>query len=402
MTDMRVLLPFVIASFAVVAPAQTTWTVTSPTGIDAAIQSASPGDVIVLSPPRSQTTWKVFEPFTVSKGLTIRGQGNRVGYEPQFSKFNVSVDVPVGQVAHFEDLDFTYAYSPFGSGGTTVSVAGGVLRVEDCALRRANGSALRVTDADVTVVRSTVVALNDLYGAGAALEGTNASLALRGCTVTGGDAGCHPVGCFVSENPPVPGICVTGSRLQIEGGTITGGSQIAPFVGVGAPAIEATNSTVSLAGVSLVAGATSGVPVAAIVSISSTPVEMSNVSVVAGTPQFVGPVTSNAPLVRLDIAPSWQRGTTSTVSVTGSPNALFSLWYAPAMTPAATPLVVEPVWILGGIPLVNGVLDGAGLASAQLRVPAATPTSLASIWLQAFSGTALPLRASVIAGGVVR
>jgi len=80
------------------APAQQVWTVTNQTELLAPIGAAAPGDVVRLV----ETGSSMFAPFTLAKGLTLRGPAT-IG---SVSAPLVLVGVPSGQVAQFVDLTF--------------------------------------------------------------------------------------------------------------------------------------------------------------------------------------------------------------------------------------------------------------------------------------------------------
>ena len=116
-----------------------------------------------------------------------------------------------------------------------------------------------------------------------------------------------------------------------------------------------------------------------------------------------GSVNPNAPLVRLALAPAWARGATSTLTCSGDPNTLFGLALAPDVQPSTVPtIVVEPIWFASGAVFAAGLLDPAGSATLTVAVPNTPSLQHLTVWCQAVSGNALPLRASTIAGGVIR
>jgi hypothetical protein len=58
--------------------------------------------------------------------------------------------------------------------------------------------------------------------------------------------------------------------------------------------------------------------------------------------------------------------------------------------------------VIGGVPITFGLLDSAGQGSFAVAVPAVASLEHATVWCQAHGGLQLPLRASTIAGGVIR
>ncbi|MGA1523512.1 MAG: hypothetical protein ACO4CZ_06050 [Planctomycetota bacterium] len=399
---MRFLLLALASGACVPLAAQTVWTVTSPTGIPAAISAAQPGDVIDLRPNAS---WVYFEPFTLTKGLVIRGNGSRVGYQPSFTQFELVVRIPQGQVAVLDDLDLTSAYSPFGSGGTTVQINTGTVHIEDCALSREDGPSLLVSNASLTVSSSSIVARNELYGSNGAIVATNSHVTLRDCTVIGGNASCHAIDCGVSQNAACVAIRAADSTLHVERCQITGGSHATgAFSGVGATAITLDGSTRAwIADSTATGGVSGGSRAPAIVNNSTSPVELRNTQLVGGPPSAVGPITPNAPLLRMELQPLWQRGMTTTLTLHGDPSMPFAVWWTRHTAVSTVPAAVEPIWVLPtGLILLSGVLDAAGSAVLPIAVPNATALEHVPVFLQASSGATLPLRLSTLAGGVIR
>ncbi|MFY9343573.1 MAG: hypothetical protein WAT39_13845 [Planctomycetota bacterium] len=394
------------ASLALVLPfaatAQTVWNVTAPNGIPAAIAAASPGDVIVL------TNGVYYDPFYLNRGLTIRGNGAVIGSGPGSPGGAVTVAIPPGQIAHLDEIQFTYGYSPFGTSGCPVGVSG-VVRIDRCAfLTRNYVTAFTASNAQVTMVASTITS-GGTTSSGFALEAHNNSrLVLRDCTVTGSDAGCHAVGCFVGTFPAVTAAVLTNSSLHAERTSFSGGHHLnMAFPGDGGSGIDATNCLLWLADCTVTGGSSAaGLGATALQQAGTTAADLRQTQLVAGTPgglPSTGPVNPAAPLLRLLLQPVWTRGQGSALTLRGDPNAPFGLFLTPATSHVTIPgAVVEPVLAGGAVALAAGLLDPAGDAAFTILVPNVASLLHAPVWCQAVSGMAFPLRASTIAGGLIR
>lgn len=387
----------------VVAPlaAQSTWTVTTAGGVQAAINAATAGDVILLPNTGSLPD---YYPFTVDKGLTIRGNGCTIGYDPNASTFTLAVSLPPGQRAVLDGLDLHYGYSPFGSLGCAIVVTGGTVSIERCVLQKGNGTALSVSSATVVVEGCQIVAQGNI-GSGRGIQATASNLTLRDCIVRGADATTHPV----TGNPSIcqTAVQLTSSVLHAERTSFTGGSNpLTAVVGDGAHAIVADDSSVWLADCDLTGGTTTqGVGGTALVNNGSVTAELAQTTLVGGTPggsASSGNVDLAAPLMRLGLAPAWQRGANSTLSIRCEPNAFYGVWFTNDVAPTRVPLVIEPVWFVNGFVVQSGVLDGAGRASRNVGVPNSVALQYVNVWCQAIGGLSLPLHASTVAGGMIR
>lgn len=392
-------LSFLLVSAAVTA--QTVWNVTAPNGIQAVIAAASPGDVIVLT---SVGGFPDYHPFNLNKGVTIRGNGARIGNAPGAAQDWLDVQVPAGQVAHVEQVDTSYSYAgPLGSTGCTVYVHGGSVRFEQCTLRATRP--LQALNSTVVVSGGTVTGI----GNGSnypAIEATDSHVTLRDCAVVGAPPTCSFPAC-TTHYAAQPALAAFHSTIHAERVQFTGGAHnVTSFAGNGAPAAEVIASTVRLADCTLTGGASnSGTGGAGLMNSNPIAAELRNTALVGGTPgglASLGPINPNAPLLRLALAPAWLRGATSVLTCSGDANTLFALALAPDVTPANVPVVVEPVWFVTGAAVVAGVLDPAGTAILPIAVPNVPSLQHLTVWCQAVSGNALPLRASTLAGGAVQ
>lgn len=355
--------------------AQTVWNVTSPSGIHAGIAAASPGDILVVSSP-------TIEPFTLDKGLTIRGNNAIVANAPS-QPIEVTIDVPAGQVAHVENLRFIGGTIAGYNTGTPVEAVGGTVRFENCVITAAATGAVRVIDAEVALMRCTLRGRPGIGGPGG-------SMSLQECEVyglghtglaPGGSTACSTGGDLHAEDTLFRGGDGTGSVLLGGGGLWTSGAAFLTdcVLESGAPGGWGTSPTIWNAG--------------------GTPVALRRCQLTGPAPS--GPVHPNAPLVAFEVAPTWTRGASSTLSVLGDPNALYGVWLAIESAPITHPLVVEPIWMAAAPAFAAGVLDASGNGGLTVNVPS-TPGLLHLVLMcQAVSGTQLPFRSSAIAGGVV-
>lgn len=382
-----------------IAPAQTVWVVTTATGMQPAINAASPGDVIWVATPNVYA-------FTLNKGLTIRGNDSIASYVSQFVPHSVSADIPPGQVAHIERLSFTSGIlSPLGFVGCPVHVTGGSVRFEGCTFLA--GDPLQISNASVVVTGGTVTGVGPNSHL-PAIVATDSNVTLRDCVITGANSSFPWPGYpLASLNSAHPALRATNSVIHAERVQFVGGSHNSfPVSDSGAPGISVQGGSVWLADCALTAGSSySGAGGTALVHAGTAAVELRGTTLTAGLPGGLpssGPVNSNAPLLRLELAPAWLRGSTSVLSLHGDPNTLFALGVAPDTVPTALPgLVVEPLWFVGGTSVFGGVLDAAGNATHSVAVPNVAMLEHRTFWCQAVAGSSLPLRASTIAGGVV-
>ena len=378
------------------ASSQTTWNVVPP-DIQSAVNQANPGDTLVLAAGG-------YYPFTLNKGLTIVGTNTPVGYGPGSpTPAGIHIQVPVGQVANLIGIDCTYSYSPYGSIGTAVQVLGGSVRFDSCTLRSGVTNALEANNATVVVTGSTITAVGSI-GTGNGIYATNSSITLRDCVVRGADSACMaPLGCLYGTYPAKQAVNLDGSTLHAERTTFVGGSQGWGPVGGAAGVQAGPGSSVWLANCTLTGGNT-GQGGTALVN-NGLVADLLNTTLNPGSPggsASSGPVNTAAPLLQAALAPIWMRGATSTLTLTGSQGAPFALFLTPAATALTTAVVSEPVWFVNAVSINGGLLDTVGVASFSISVPNVPALQHASVWCQAISGFTLPLRASTIAGGVVR
>jgi len=402
-TPHRVALAALTAAWANSATAQTTWTVTSATGIPAAIQAASPGDVIQLV-----ASVAPYEPFALDKGITLRGDGARIGYWPGFSTFSISVAVPPGQVAHIEDIDLTSAYSPYGGGSCQVNVSSGTVRFEQTAFGTGNGPALQVLAGDVVFLDCTATAWVDVLP-DAPIVVNGGSLTMSGCSVTATHDACHPVGCFVGQVGASPALSANGGSVHAQFCTFTGGDHtgVGGAVGDGASAVAVSGASATFAACTFVGGdSANGAGGAALSNTGPNPLALRGAVLQPGAPGGAasqGLADLNAPLVTLQVNPAWTVGATSTLTVTGTTSAPFAVFYAPDTAPTSgAPLVPEPIWATTGFNIRSGLLDATGSGASALAIPNVTALTGHTLLLQAFSLATSTVNGSTPIGGLIR
>lgn len=402
----------VLASVTVptVIAAQAVWNVTSPTGIQAAIAAASPGDIIVLTPSGG---FPDYEPFTLNKGVTIRGNGARVGPSPTLAwpGTTITIAIPAGEIAHLDQVDCSYGFQTAAfTIGCPIIISGGGVRIDRCVMR-AFPATLTITGGDVVLHSSTMTTVPNLIALPYhGLVATGGSITLRDCWVEGSAGGCNPqTGCGGPWGNLMAGTAavVSNAVLHAERTTFVGGNHpTTQFTNNGGHGIDATNSTVRLAHCTVRGGSSlAGNGGNALTNNSAIVADLRQTGLFPGAPTgsaSTGPVNLAAPLTSLELQPVWTRGQASTLAVRGDAHALHGLWIVTVPSPSVSPLVVEPIWSSGATPVAFGILDASGQTTLLVAVPALASLLHTPVWCQAVSGTALPLRASTIAGGVVR
>lgn len=324
--------------------------------IDAAIQVASPGDVIVVGPGQHA-------PFHLTKGLTIRGTGQTqvLSFGPQ----QPTVAIPAGQTAHLARLQMTTMHC---SGRLTIdrcTFVGGLPQ-------------LTIAQASVVMQRCTVT------GTSTSLIATQATTVIQDSEVFAVDCTFRGVTGFVTGTGAITlaNSSLFGSNLTIEAG--------------GGPASTAA----------LVADATSEVVLSdSTIAAPTTPCAL---------------VASQGRLDRCQLAPPCAPLPTQPVLGTSRPSdpsighpltvAFRSLPGDVVFVWAAFEVEATPLAVLDGpalLPLASAypaavlVTDAFGSASASWPIPFSPALQHRTIWLQGIRGAALPLQASVVVGGLL-
>jgi len=390
--------------------AQTTWTVTQQNGVQAAIAAAAPGDVILLP---NTGGFPDYTPFAVTKGVTIRGNGCRVGWPlGASSTFELTIQVPLGERAHLDGLDLTWSQHSGGNIGMRIVHNGGVASVQRCNVLYAGGDAARIAGGAIVFQSCS---LHAQRVSGIAVIGTAAGVFVQGGNVTvrdssvhGFDAGIFWFGGHAIAQSAQPGADLVGGSLHAERSTFVGGSGVTSisFLVGGCGVRTSGAAAMWLGDCTLAGGSTAGLATGgpALCNNGGTTAHLANVTLspgVPGAPPSTGSVNPAAPLVRLALAPAFQRGATSTLAFAGEPGALFVLGLALDAAPTLHPFLVEPVWIVANVPVALGLLDATGGATFAVAVPAGPSLQNQLVFCQAISGFALPLRASTIAGGLI-
>lgn len=396
---------------AAAATAQTTWTVTQPGGVQAAIQNAAPGDIIVLPNTGGSPD---YDPFIVNKGVTIRGNNSRIGWPvgsaPALAH-EIAVTVPAGQRAHLDGLDLRYSIDGGANIGTRLVVSGGVVTVDRCSILRRLNAAAVLTNA-VVVFQSCWIVADALSIGGRGIDAQGSHVTLRDCVVRGSNRALLIIGAHLFPWPAQAGAFVAGGALHAERTSFTGGSDVALPYGMppsaGACGVAVSTASVWLSDSTITGGSGSGaagsVGAVALCNNSAASIYVANTTLVAGLfggSPYSGSVNAAEPLVRLSIAPPWQRGVTSTMTCRGAANNLFLLGVALDSAPAFHPFAFEPLWCVTNVPVTIGLLDATGVATFTVAVPAAPSLQYATVWCQAVGGPGMPLHASTLAGGMI-
>ncbi len=405
--------------FAAAAAAQTTWTVTTSGGVQAAIQAAAPGDVILLPNIGGMPD---YNPFVVNKGVTIRGAvgGCHIGWPQGIAVgplHEIAVNVPAGQRAHLDNLDLTYSFDATlqANVGTQLVVNGGAVTVQRCTIVRGTGHGAVLTNAAVLFQSCSIVAngLNTtgLNMGGRGIEAQGSHVTVRDSMVRGSNRTTFWFGSHIFGWAAQAGIGIAGGSLHAERTSFNGGSGISAVFPTlsfaGACGIEVASgasvwiSDGTLAGGSALAPSAGGT---ALCNGGGGTVYLANVTLLAGTPNgsaFTGSVNAAEPLVRLVLAPPLQIGAMSTMTCRGTANNVFVLGIALDQVPVFHPFAIQPLWCVTNVPIVAGLLDATGAGTFPVAVPAVPSLQHATFWCQAVSGSGLPLHASTIAGGMI-
>ncbi|MBL8728162.1 MAG: hypothetical protein JNM25_07015 [Planctomycetes bacterium] len=393
--------------------AQTTWIVTQANGVQSAIQGAAPGDVLLLP---NTGGFPDYSPFTVDKGVTIRGNGCRIGWGAPGSSANVHelvVAVPAGQRAHLDGLDLTwsYHYAYQSSIGMRLVINGGSVTVQRCSITCHNGQAVTVQGANVVCQACTITAPGMPYAGGPGISAQTSYLELSDCQVVGSDMTNWLIGVHVFRWPAQAAVELMNSTLHAERTALFGGNYTPSPWGLpaaaGACGLNVAGASKTFLADGTITGGNSGpgvVGATALCNASADPVHLANVTLVAGAAgglPSTGPVDPSAPLARLQVAPPLQRGVTSTFTCLGLPGDPFALVIAYDPAPVTHPYLVEPIWATNHGFVTGGLLDASGRATVAIPVPAQPSLQHQVFWFEAAAGTGLPMHATTLAGGAI-
>jgi len=394
---------------AVPLAAQATWNVPNFADLAPYIAQAAPGDTLVLG--------SMHPGFALTKGLTLRPATGRTtigALNPPFG-MSSSIQLPVGQSAILQALDFAASGpTPWWSGGHQVDVDG-VVSFEDCTFQAhtsGRGFAVRANGGAVAFQRCTLQALSNctplqvangdcsavdctfLGAPGSASFGANPNYPTPGVVVFGGtfrashstftpgssaiDTNGFPVG-------PAAGLLVHGGTSLTSDCTILGASYpfgvIVPPPWTGAPAIRVWGGAARHTRCTLVPG--NGSP-------PGSPTEGNAVA----DDELVGMHTT----IPLRLGSTWTM--TAVAGTSGQPLA-FAFW--PALAPTTLPEVSGLVWGDPGQAVLLGLAVPApgSVVPVALWIPNVPSLVGASLWAQAVQLTATTIQASPVVGGVV-
>jgi hypothetical protein len=346
----------------------------------------------------------IYGPFALNKGLTIRGNNARIDCQGAPIQFQI----PAGQRADVERLLLVDGVLPIGNRGCPTRVTGGTVHFEDCQFSFGAGVTLDIAGADVILDRCTLTGFASTFGSqpvanGPAVQCGGGSLTLRDCTLQGAQSSCSSFGCGVAGFPATAGLRLTSGVAQVERSVIQGGNSSPGVAGGDGIAIlggvlRCSDSTLSGGNPQL------GIGGQALRNQGGQVAELRNTQLLpgAGAVASSGPNNPNASLLRMRLSPPWTRGVTSTLTVAGAAGDFYLIYLAPDTSPVVVSPVIEPVWASTGTFVHGGVLSAAGSDAVAVAVPNVPALQHLPFSVQAFGGTSPPLRASTVAGGIVR
>jgi len=370
--------------------AQTTRTV-GPAGafpdIQAAVAASTAGDVVLVSAG-------TYPPFTADRAITVRA-------EPQGAAVHVARTGPVlfqmpsggaGARALLSGIDF--------DGDVLVGASvGGLVVFEDCVIR---GRML---------IDRTDVALQfvDVLGGGSdgiAIQGANLSISQS--SVSGGQTfGAAPAGIRAGS-----GAQIQISHCTIEGGAAVFGTHSVLDAGVGMILRDSAQAWISDSTVTSFPLTANRTTEYAIDNGATHPVQVARTTL-RGGPTSRATVGALQPAALVTVAApgsilahsSLRRGTSWTVSVTGSPGQFAVAHGTLALAAASShPLLLQPEW---GFAAQSDVFAFVGLDAAtgqgafSVGIPNLPSLLDASFWVSAWSGPTLPVALSAPVGGLI-
>jgi hypothetical protein len=335
--------------------------------IQAAIDAASPGDIVRVDPG-------LHAAFTLNKGLTILGsQGGSTSILSFGTTSFPQVQVPVGQIAHLIDLQFT-----------TMTIGSSHATIDRCSFTGAQPR-LVITNAVVHLQRCTIQSTSP--GVGAPLPTLfldNANVFASDCTFRGVDAG--PFG-SPGTAMAINGSRFHGTRLVVAAGTGVSSAAVPALVADQASAVQICDSTVSTTSGGCPLVATNGRIARSTLTPSCAPLPVLPMLGVARV-QSIPPAT----------------GQTLSLEFHTSPGAFVFPWAAFDLAPVSVPFLTSDLLLDVATAFPAGLLvaDPTGRAVGAWSIPASLALQYRTIWLQGFSGLTLPLESSVAVGGVIR
>jgi hypothetical protein len=335
--------------------------------IQAAIQAASPGDVVLVDAG-------LHAAFTLDKGLTVVGSATGGTSILSFGNTAVPViDVPAGQIAHLVQMQFT-----------TMRIVGGHVTIDRCSFTGARPR-LNITNAVAHLQRCSVIPTGNTVGApDSTVFVHDAEVFASDCTIHGLPG--SPFG--------APGTAIAinlstfhGSHMTVAAGTFASTFAVPALVADAASTVLLSDSVLSTTSGPCPVVATNG----RMARCTLTP----NCSPLPVLPMLGAARTFANPL---------QLGLPFSIDFHGDPNGLVLPWAALDLVPANVPflsgaLLIDPTTAFSAGLLVA---DPNGLATGTWSIPSAPVLQHRTLWFQAFAGVSLPLASSVACGGVIR
>jgi hypothetical protein len=325
--------------------------------VSAALAAANPGDTIVVLPGS-------YPPFFMTKGVTVRAQvpGTvTLGAIP----FGPIVNVPAGEHGHLVSLRCV-----------SLSLRGRV-SLDDCVVAPGRTSAV---DA-VVVMQECSMQLGSSAAGTAAFDAAQSEVAATDCVFTG------TIPLLVL--PSHPAVALTGSRLR--------GSRLSliAFGGGGAvpPALRGDAASVVWLSDSTAVGAPGSCAVEAVNGrhdrcVLTPPCSTLPSGFVLGAHRVSPLLNGGVFAVDFALQPGMAVGVFAAESFASQVHVELE---QSLLLPAAS-----------AYPLTAVVANAQGVASGSWLVPSGPQFVDRTLWLQGFSGFALPLQASPLVGGVVR
>lgn len=334
--------------------------------IQAAIQAASPGDIVRVDPGQHLA-------FTLDKGLTILGSAAGGTSILSFGTTSFPlVNVPAGQIAHLGNLQFA-----------TMTISGHVT-LDRCSFA---GPQPRLVIANAVAHMQHCTIQSAGTGAGAPL----ATLFMDNASVFASDCAFHGVtsGPFGAPGTAIAinGSTFHGSRLTVAAGTGTSPVAVPALVADAASTVQLCDSVLST---------TSG-PCPLVVSngrmarCTLTP----NCAPLPVLPMLgVSRGLSNPPALGIPFSLTFHT----------DPGALVFPWAALDLAPTSVPFLTSALLLdtATAFPAALLIADPTGLAVGTWSIPASVTLQYRTLWFQGFAGLTLPLPISVAAGGVIR